>query len=42
MKNEDYVRQSLELNIFFLRIMKEHGLFLAVSFPPKNQDFIRE
>jgi hypothetical protein len=42
MTNETYVKQSLELNLFFLRIMKEHSLFLAVSFPPKDQDFIRE
>lgn len=42
MTNEMFVKQSLELHLFFLRIMKEHSFFIAVSFPPKNQDFIRE
>lgn len=42
MTNEMFVRQSLELHLFFSRIMKEHSFFMAVSFPPKNQDFIRE
>ncbi len=37
-----YIRQSLELNLFFLRIMKEHSLFLAISFPSKNTDLINE
>lgn len=42
MTNEMFVKRSLELHLFFLRIMKEHALFMAVSFPPKNEDFIRE
>ena len=42
MTNEMFVKRSLELHLFFLRIMKEHALFMAVSFPPKNRDFIRE
>lgn len=42
MTNEMFVKQSLELHLFFLRIIKEHSFFMAVSFPPKNEDFIRE
>ena len=36
MNNNDYVRQSLELHLFFARIMKEHSLFLAVAFTEKD------
>lgn len=35
----DYVRQSLELHLFFTRIMKEHSFFLEIGFTPKNKDF---
>lgn len=42
MTTNAFVRQSLDLNLFFLRIMKEHGLFIAVSFPPKYDDLILE
>jgi len=31
-----FIRQSLDLNLFFLRIMKEHALFLAAGFLPKD------
>lgn len=34
--NEQYIRLSLEYNLFFLRIAKEHTIFLAASLPPKN------
>lgn len=33
---------SLELHLFFARIMKEHSLFLMASFTPVNAAFIRE
>lgn len=36
MNNNDYVRQSLELHLFFARIMKEHSLFLAVAFTERD------
>ncbi|BDB00808.1 hypothetical protein CBOS2020_08820 [Clostridium botulinum] len=32
-----FVRQSLELNLFFMRIAKEHSIFLRASFTPKIQ-----
>ncbi|NLL52865.1 MAG: DUF2935 domain-containing protein [Peptococcaceae bacterium] len=31
-----FIRQSLDLNLFFLRIMKEHSLFLAAGFLSKD------
>jgi len=36
--NEDFVRQSLDLNLFFLRIMKEHSFFLEGGFTPANSN----
>lgn len=38
----DYVRTSLELHLFFARIMKEHSLFLQAGFMPKNVEYIQE
>jgi hypothetical protein len=35
LSNKDYIRLSLELNLFFLRIAKEHAIFAAASLPPK-------
>lgn len=37
----NYVTLSLELNLFFLRIMKEHSLFLEAGFLAKDETFIR-
>ena len=37
-----YVSLSLELHLFFARIMKEHALFLEAGFTPVNGDFARE
>lgn len=34
----EYVILSIETNIFFARIMKEHSLFLLASFPEKETD----
>lgn len=39
---KDYVRTSLELHLFFARIMKEHAIFLQVGFMPKNIEYIQE
>ncbi|MBQ2836039.1 MAG: DUF2935 domain-containing protein [Clostridia bacterium] len=38
----DYVRTSLELHLFFARIMKEHSFFLQAGFMPKNVEYIQE
>lgn len=39
---KDYVRTSLELHLFFARIMKEHAIFLQAGFMPKNIEYIQE
>jgi Protein of unknown function (DUF2935). len=31
---EEYVRRSIEYNLFWLRIMKEHAIFIESSMPP--------
>lgn len=38
----DYVRQSLELHLFFARIMKEHSFFLEVGFTPRDNQFTKK
>ncbi|MDP4160499.1 MAG: DUF2935 domain-containing protein [Bacillota bacterium] len=38
----DFVRLSLELNLFFLRIMKEHSFFLEAGFLSKDADLTRQ
>ena len=40
--NQDYVVDSLELHLFFARIMKEHSLFLKAGFTPTGAAFARE
>ena len=37
-----YIQKSLELNLFFLRILKEHALFMQLSFTPKNRNLATE
>lgn len=36
MDTDNYVRKSLDLHLFFGRIMKEHSLFLKAGFTPVN------
>lgn len=36
--DQKYVILSLEVHLFFSRIMKEHSLFLEAGFTPKNSD----
>lgn len=36
LSNTEFVRQSLELNLFFMRIAKEHSIFLEAGFTQKN------
>ena len=38
MNQTDYVRLSLELHLFFDRIMKEHSFFLETAFMEKDKD----
>ena len=39
MNTNNYVEKSLELHMFFGRIMKEHSFFLKAGFTPANKDF---
>jgi hypothetical protein len=39
---EDYVRESLELHLFFGRIMKEHSIFLEAGFVAKDAAFAQQ
>ncbi|MDF2866136.1 MAG: hypothetical protein K0R72_954 [Clostridia bacterium] len=39
LSEQEYVVQSLELHLFFARIMKEHSIFLEAGFTPKDVDF---
>ncbi len=39
---ENLMKASLELHIFFARIMKEHALFLQAGFMPISNDYIYE
>ena len=38
----DFVRLSLELHLFVLRIMKEHSFFLEIGFMPRDRDLARQ
>ena len=40
--DQRYVTLSLELHLFFARIMKEHSLFLEAGFVPKDLKFANE
>jgi len=40
LSSKDYVRQSLELNLFFVRIMKEHMIFAAASLTPRDSALV--
>jgi hypothetical protein len=36
MKNDNFVTRSVDLHLFFMRIMKEHMFFIEVAFTPQN------
>ena len=40
LSSSEFIQQSLELHLFFARIMKEHSFFLEISFTPKNSNYI--
>jgi hypothetical protein len=42
LSNNEFVRQSLELNLFFMRIAKEHSIFLEAGFTARDQPFIEQ
>jgi len=39
---QKFIRQSLQLNLFFLRIMKEHSIFLEAAFTLKDKNLIMQ
>ena len=42
LSNSKFIQQSLELHLFFVRIMKEHSFFLEVGFTPKDSNYVDE
>ena len=42
LSNTEFIRQSLELHLFFARIMKEHSFFLEVGFTQKDSNYIKQ
>jgi len=42
LSSADFVRQSLEIHLFFARIMKEHSFFLGVGFTPRDNNFTQQ
>ena len=42
LSSSKFIQQSLELHLFFARIMKEHSFFLEVGFTPKDSNYIDE
>ncbi|WP_097025619.1 DUF2935 domain-containing protein [Clostridium peptidivorans] len=38
----EFIRQSLELHLFFARIMKEHSFFLQIGFTPKDSGCVEQ
>lgn len=42
LSNRDFVTQSLELNLFFMRIAKEHSIFLEAGFTTRDYVFMEQ
>lgn len=42
LSSNEFIRQSLELHLFFARIMKEHSFFLEVGFTQKDSNYIKQ
>ncbi|MEW9094865.1 MAG: DUF2935 domain-containing protein [Clostridiaceae bacterium] len=42
LSSKEFVRQSLELNLFFMRILKEHSIFLEAGLVPKDHVWARQ
>lgn len=41
LSTRDFIRMSLETHLFFLRIMKEHSLFLQMAFTPIDEGYMQ-
>lgn len=42
LNDREYITQSLELNLFFMRIAKEHSIFIEAAFVPKNNNLAQQ
>ncbi len=42
LSNIEFIRQSLEIHLFFARIMKEQSFFLQVGFTPRDASFSQQ
>ncbi len=42
LSRREFVRQSLELHLFFGRIMKEHSFFLELGFTPRDSNYMQQ
>lgn len=42
MTGTEFVKQSLALHLFFLRIMKEHSFFLQIGFTPRDHNLANQ
>lgn len=42
LSSREFTRQSLELHLFFGRIMKEHSFFLELGFTPRDSNYIQQ
>jgi hypothetical protein len=42
LSEKEYIRLSLESNLFFLRIAKEHAIFAAASLPPRDEFVVNQ
>jgi hypothetical protein len=42
LSEKEYVQLSLESNLFFLRIAKEHAIFAAASLPPRDEVVVNQ
>lgn len=38
----DFVKKSLDIHLFFARIMKEHSFFLQVGFTPRDSTYVNQ
>lgn len=42
LSTKSFIKLSLELNLFFMRIMKEHSLFILASLTPRDKDLAQQ
>lgn len=40
LSRREFIQESLKINLFFMRIMKEHLIFIVAALPPINEDLI--